>query len=162
MIAKNKEVKKNERAESNTKELERKLEEVVLDKRGVPSGVAAGADNGEQKLIEIVSKRRVEQMMQKKCFLSQDKFELQLTYKSEEIADIREEITMLDSDEEDAKKTLKVQIQWTSNEEQDAVTELTAPTSNDDLKAPTIKNVPSNSNKGAAEVSLSTALFLKY
>ena len=43
-----------------------------------------------------------------------------------------------------------VQIQWTNNEEQDAVTELTAPTSNDDLKSPTTSTKP-------VEISLSTA-----
>ena len=42
-----------------------------------------------------------------------------------------------------------VQIQWTNNEEQDAVTELTGQTSNDDLKLPSTSTKP-------AEISLST------
>ena len=93
---------------------------------------------------------------------------------------------MLDSDEGETKKSLKkkwkelkdekkiiydnfmnftenelsrrhdLQIQWTNNEEQDAVTELTAQTSNDNVRSPTRSNVTSTSTK-PAEVSLSTA-----
>ena len=51
-----------------------------------------------------------------------------------------------------------VEIEWKYNEEQDAVTELTVPTSSDDLKSPNKSAVQSNSNKGASEVSVSTAL----
>ena len=45
--------KNNGRAESKAKELERKLGNIELDKRGVPLGVAVGADKGEQKLVDV-------------------------------------------------------------------------------------------------------------
>ena len=48
MIAKNKAGKGNGRAESKAKELERRMGDIALDKRGIPSGVAVGADNSEQ------------------------------------------------------------------------------------------------------------------
>ena len=121
-----------------------------MDKTGIPSGVAVGGDKSEEKLVDLLSKNRIEQMMQKKFVLSRDKFDLQLSYKSEEIKLIMEEIKMLDSDEVEEKKGLKkrwkelkeekqkiydsymtfteteeskrhgVQIQWTNNEDQDA------------------------------------------
>ena len=134
-----------------------------------------------------MAKGRIEQMFQKKFVLSRDKFELQLAYKSEEMNDVREEMKMLDSDEEDEKRNLKkkwnvlkeeknkiyknwvkfteeeetrrdgVQIEWTNNEEGDAVTELTVPTSSEELKLSPNKNPTTISNKGVAEVSVSTA-----
>lgn len=78
-----------------------------MDNRGVPFSVGAATDKGEQNLVELMSKGRIEQMLQKTFVLSRDKFVLQLSYKSEEMADIKEEMKMLDSDEEDATKILK-------------------------------------------------------
>ena len=77
--------KNNGRAESKAKELERRTGDIALDKRGIPSGVDIRADKGGDKLVEILSKGRIETMMQKKFVLSRDKFDLQMAYKSEEI-----------------------------------------------------------------------------
>ena len=87
--------------------MERRKADIALDKRGIPSGVTVGVDQSEQKLVDILAKGRIEQMMQKKFVLSQDKFDLQMTYKSEEIKDIIEELKMCDSDEVEARKALK-------------------------------------------------------
>ena len=70
--------KKNGRAESKVKELERKLGDIPLDKRGVPSGVGASVYKGERKLVERMSKGIIEQMLQKKFVLNRDKYELKL------------------------------------------------------------------------------------
>ena len=99
--------KNNGRAESKAKELERRTGDIALDKRCIPSGVDIRADKGEDKLVGILSKGRIEHMMQKKFVLSRDKFDLQMAYKSEEIKDIIEELKMLDSDEGETKKSLK-------------------------------------------------------
>lgn len=87
-----------------------------MDKRGVPFGVAVAADKGEQKLVDLISKGRIEQMLRKKFVLSRDEYELKLRCKSEEMADINLEIKMLDSDGEEAKKNLK--RQWCDMKEE--------------------------------------------
>ena len=54
-----------------------------------------------------MSKGRIEQMQQKKFVLTRDKFELQMRFKSEEMNDIKDEMKMLDSDDDESKKSLK-------------------------------------------------------
>ena len=142
--------------------MERSLADKALDKRGVPLGSAIGVDKSEQRLLELMSKGRIEQMQQKKFVLTRDKFEVQMRFKSEEMNDIKDEMKMLDSDDDECKKTLKkrwaelrkekknlytswltvteeeeirrddVEISWKNEEEQDTVTELTVSTTIED------------------------------
>ena len=97
----------NGRADSKQKLLERRIADKALDKRGVALGSVAAVDKSEQRLLELMSKGRIEQMQQKKFVLTRDKFELQMRFKSEEMNDIKDEMKMLDSDDNESKKTLK-------------------------------------------------------
>ena len=117
--SKKKSVKNNGRAASKAKELERRKADIALDKRGIPSGVAVGGDKTEEKLVDLLSKNRIEQMMQKKFVLSRDEFDLQMTYKSDEIKDIIEELKMLDSDEVEERKSLKKRWNELKDEKKD-------------------------------------------
>ena len=58
MRAKNK-PEKNGRAESKAKEYERNLGDVALENRGVPFSVGATVNKGEQKLVELLSNRKI-------------------------------------------------------------------------------------------------------
>ena len=53
-----------------------------------------------------MNKGRIEQMRQKKFVLTRDKFELQMRYKSDEMNDLKDELEMIDGDDDDSKRNL--------------------------------------------------------
>ena len=100
----NKNNKSNGRAEAKAKQSERRLAEKALHNKDIPSGVGVGPDKYEQKNLELMNKGRIEQMRQKKFVLTRDKFELQMRYKSDEMNDLKDELEMIDGDDDDSKR----------------------------------------------------------
>ena len=168
------------------------MADVELDKRGVPSSVAATVEKSEEKLVGLLAKGRIEQMIQKKFVLIRDKYELKMRFKADQMNDLKDKMKMLDSDDDDGKEELMqqwkalrkeknqiykawcqftedeearrnvVEIEWRNNAEQDALTELTTPTSAEDRKSPSAATREKrNLEKGTTVVSQSTAPYVQ-